>query len=68
LQEAGLPFKGADTVADVAGPIMEEFSTGAYTHLAEMATDYYLQPGSDFGDEFRWGLNLILDALAHRHG
>ena len=63
LQEAGLPFEGSDAVADVAVPIMEGFSTGEYPHLVEMATDYYLRPGYDFGDEFGWGLDLILDAL-----
>jgi AcrR family transcriptional regulator len=66
LQEVGLPFDGSDTVADVAGPIMERFSSGEYPHLVEMATDYYLRPGYDFGDEFEWGLNLILDALTAR--
>jgi AcrR family transcriptional regulator len=64
LQEVSLPFDGSDTVADVAEPIMESFSTGEYPHLVAMATDYYLQPGYDFGDEFEWGLNLILGALA----
>jgi AcrR family transcriptional regulator len=63
LQEAGLPFEGPDTVADVAEPIMERFATGEYPHLVDMATAYYLQPGYDFGDEFEYGLNLILDAL-----
>jgi AcrR family transcriptional regulator len=63
LQEVGLPFDGSDTVADVAEPIMERFSTGEYPHLVEMATDYYFRPGYDFGDEFEWGLDLILDAL-----
>jgi hypothetical protein len=66
LQEAGLPFEGSDTVADVAEPIMERFSTGEYPHLVEMATDCYLRPGYDFGDEFTWGLDLILDALTTR--
>lgn len=66
LQEAGLPFEGSDSVGEVAGPIMERFTTGEYPHLVAMATDYYLQPGYDFGDEFEWGLNLILDALAAR--
>jgi hypothetical protein len=28
-----------------------------------MATEYVLQPGYDFGDEFEFGLNVILDAL-----
>jgi len=63
LQEVGLPFEGSDSVAEVAEPIMERFATGDYPHLTEMATDYYLQPGYDFGDEFEWGLDLILEAL-----
>jgi AcrR family transcriptional regulator len=63
LQEAALPFKGPETVTDVAEPIVQQFSTGAYPHLVEMATEYILQPGYDFGDEFEFGLNVILDAL-----
>jgi AcrR family transcriptional regulator len=63
LQEAALPFEGPETVADVAEPIMEHFAAGDYPHLVEMATQYYLQPGYDFGDEFEFGLTLIFDAL-----
>ena len=68
LQEVGLPFEGSDSVADVAEPIMDRFATGEYPHLVEMATDYYLQPGYDFGDEFEWGLDLILDGLTRVAG
>jgi AcrR family transcriptional regulator len=64
VQEASLPFEGPETVADVAEPIMEHFAAGDYPHLVEMATEYYLQPGYDFGDEFEFGLRLILDTLA----
>jgi hypothetical protein len=46
---------------------MEQFTAGDYPHLVEMAADHYLQPGYDFGDEFDWGLDLILDALEGRH-
>jgi hypothetical protein len=28
-----------------------------------MATEYYVQPGYDFGKEFEFGLALILDGL-----
>jgi AcrR family transcriptional regulator len=63
LQEAGLPFDGKD-VADVAEPIMQSFSADEYPHLVELAREYILQPGYDFGDEFEFGLNVILDALA----
>jgi len=63
LQEASLPFDGPDTVAGVAEPMMEQFATGAYPHLVELATDYILKPGYDFGDEFEFGLTTILDVL-----
>ena len=64
LQEASLPFEGADTVADVAEPMMQQFPADAYPHLVEMTTEYVLQPGYDFGNEFEFGLGVILDALA----
>ena len=65
LQEAALPFE-SDTVADVAAPMMELFSTGEYPHLLELTTDFILQPGYDFGNEFAFGLDLILDGLERR--
>jgi AcrR family transcriptional regulator len=63
LQEASLPFEGPESVGEVAGPIMELMAGGAYPHMVEMATSYYLQPGYDFADEFEFGLDLILDGL-----
>jgi hypothetical protein len=49
--------------ADVAEPMMQQFPTDAYPHLIEMATEYILQPGYDFGNEFQFGLDVILRAL-----
>ena len=63
LQEASLPFDGPDTVADVAEPMMQRFSPDEYPHLVEMASEHILKPGYDFGDEFEFGLGVILDAL-----
>ena len=63
VQEASLPFEGPDGVAEVAEHIMELMSAGDFPHLVDMATSYYVQPGYDFGNEFEFGLNLILDAL-----
>jgi AcrR family transcriptional regulator len=63
LQEAALPFDGPQTVADVAEPIMQSFPADQYPHLVELATEYILQPGYHFGDEFEFGLSVILDAL-----
>jgi AcrR family transcriptional regulator len=64
VQEASLPFEGPESVGSVAEPIMEAFAAGDYPNMVDMATEYYLKPGYDFGDEFAFGLDLILDGLA----
>ncbi|OUM39482.1 TetR/AcrR family transcriptional regulator C-terminal domain-containing protein [Arthrobacter sedimenti] len=66
LQEVALPLSGAESVADVAAPIMEQFAGGQYPWMMEIATGIVMQPGYDFGDEFEYGLELILDGL-HPH-
>jgi Tetracyclin repressor-like, C-terminal domain len=67
LQEAALPF-APETIAEVAEPMMQQFSADEYPHLVEMATEYILQPGYDFGNEFEFGLRVILDALMRSIG
>jgi hypothetical protein len=64
LQEAALPLTGTTSVAEVAEPMIRQFSAGGYPHLVEMATEHVLQPGYDFSHEFEIGLEVILDALA----
>jgi hypothetical protein len=44
--------------------MMQQFPPGEYPHLVELATEFVLQPGYDFGNEFDFGLSLILEALA----
>jgi AcrR family transcriptional regulator len=63
LQEAALPFDGPETVAEVAEPFVQRVPADEYPHLFEMATEYVLQPGYDYGNEFEFGLGVILDAL-----
>jgi len=62
LQEASLPFDG-ENVADVASAFVEQIPSDVFPHLAEMAAEHVMQPGYDFGDEFGFGLELILDGL-----
>jgi AcrR family transcriptional regulator len=68
LQEASLPFDSADSADAVASSIMESFAAGDYPHLVEFATQHVQQPGYDFGAQFEFGLDLILDALAGHGG
>jgi AcrR family transcriptional regulator len=63
LSEAALPIHGPETVAEVAGSMMQGFPADAYPHLVEFSTEHILKPGYDFGAEFEFGLDLILDAL-----
>jgi AcrR family transcriptional regulator len=66
LQEATLPFDTSASAADVTGTIMAGFAGGEYPYLVEIATEYVMQPGYAFANEFEFGLGLILDGLGAR--
>ncbi len=63
LQETTLPFESADEAAEVAAAMMPALSPDDYPYLVELATEHVLQPGYDYGDEFEFGLGLLLDGL-----
>jgi len=63
LSEAALPINGPETVTEVAESMMEYFTPEMYPHLFEFSMEHILKPGYDFGLEFEFGLNLILDGL-----
>lgn len=67
LEEASLPFHTAEESADLAQTILQQFPTDEYPHLAELTTKYVLQPGYDYGNEYEFGLELILDGLQRLH-
>ena len=43
--------------------MMEHFPTETYPRLAEFTFEHVLQPGYDYGAEYEFGLDLILDGL-----
>jgi AcrR family transcriptional regulator len=63
VQEAGLPFDGPDDVGELAESIMAQFDPEQYPHLTELAVEVVMKPGYDFGDEFEFGLGLVLDGF-----
>src|SRR5438094_2695862 len=64
LNELTLPFDNSpQKVAEVAGNIMREMPAGEYLYLTEMAGEHAMKPGYDYGDEFEFGLNVILEGL-----
>ena len=64
LSEAALPINGPETVAEVAQSMMLLYLARDYPHLAEFSTGHILKPGYDFGAEFDFGLELVLDGLS----
>jgi AcrR family transcriptional regulator len=70
LQEVNLPFDDTDDLEGVVDSMMMPFSPEDYPHLVELTTEYILQPGYSYGNEFEYGLGLILDSLeaaVHEH-
>ena len=68
LQQRSLPFDTGEQAAEIADAILARFPAGDYPHLAELAVQHVLQPGYDYGHEFEFGLDLILDGLEHALG
>ncbi len=64
LQEATLPATSGDEMQEIAGSMADAMPADAYPALSEFTLGYVLQPGYDFGDEFEFGLGLILGGLA----
>ncbi|MBA3339732.1 MAG: TetR/AcrR family transcriptional regulator C-terminal domain-containing protein [Geodermatophilaceae bacterium] len=63
LSEASLPINGPETVAEVAESMMAQHLAENYPRLLEFSNEHILKPGYDFGLEFEFGLDLILDGL-----
>ncbi len=68
LQEASLPFDTGKQTADLARTIMTRFTHDEYPHLTELTLEHVLQPGYDYGNEYEFGLDLILDGLERIRG
>jgi len=65
LQELNLPFETSEELADTADGIVAVMPEGVYPHLVEMI-GHAMAPGYAFGNEFPFGLEVILEGLARR--
>jgi AcrR family transcriptional regulator len=63
MQELNLPFHTPEETAAMAVTFLEQFPAEQFPHLAELTVSHVLQPGYDYGDEFGFGLDLVLDGL-----
>jgi len=63
LTKMNLPFDTSEEVAQVAESMLQPFPVNEYPNLVEFITEHAMKPGYDYGDEFEYGLDLILDGL-----
>jgi AcrR family transcriptional regulator len=63
LTKMNLPFDASEEVAEVAKTMLQPFPINEYPNLVEFIADHATKPGYDYGDEFEYGLEVILDGL-----
>ncbi len=64
LQEATLPFGDTEEeTAEVAQMMMAQVPAEEFPNLTEFTVEHILRPGYDYGEEFGFGLDLILEGL-----
>jgi AcrR family transcriptional regulator len=63
MQQRSLPFDTLEQAQEVGRQMFARMPAGAYPHLTELTVEHILQPGYDYGDEFEYGLDLVLDGL-----
>ena len=63
MQQRSLPFETLEEAQEVGRQMFARMPDGMYPHLTELTVEHILQPGYDYGDEFTYGLDLILDGL-----
>jgi AcrR family transcriptional regulator len=69
LQETNLPSEDSGGIDAVIEGVMPSLAQD-FPHLYELTVEHVMQPGYSYGDEFGFGLELILDGLeaaARRH-
>jgi len=63
LQEVSLPFGPGDDMGEMVDEIIPAEMLAAFPHLAELTTEHVLRPGYQHGDEFAFGIELVVDGL-----
>ena len=63
MQEKALPFDTEERSTEVIQQILAAMPADEWPHLVEFSREHVLKPGYDYGLEFEWGLDLVLDGL-----
>jgi AcrR family transcriptional regulator len=68
LQEQTLPFDSHEETGEVAEIMLSQFPADEYPYLKETIDELINKAGWEYGDEFEFGLDLILEGLGNRSG
>jgi AcrR family transcriptional regulator len=63
LTKMNLPFDTSEEIAEVAQNMLQPFPVNEYPNLVAFLAEHVMKPGYDYGEEFEYGLDLILDGL-----
>ena len=63
LTKMNLPFEDTSDIVELSESMLAPFPPGEYQNLADFITEHAMKPGYDYGDEFEYGLDVILDGL-----
>jgi AcrR family transcriptional regulator len=63
LTKMNLPFDTSQEAAAVAQRMLHASPFDEYPNLVQMLTEHVMKPGYDFGDEFEYGLDVLLDGF-----
>jgi len=63
MQDKALPFQTEEESAAMAQMLLAQLDANEYPYLVELIRDHAAQPGYHYGDEFTYGLDLVLNAL-----
>jgi AcrR family transcriptional regulator len=63
MTKMNLPFEDTSDIVELSETMLAPFPAGEYQNLADFITEYAMQPGYDYANEFEYGLDVILAGL-----
>jgi AcrR family transcriptional regulator len=63
LTKLNLPFETSEDVGEVAESMLQPFPATEYPNLVEFLSEHVMKPGYDHGNEFEYGLDVVLGGI-----
>lgn len=63
LQQVKMPYETTAELEAIADDVLATLPAEEFPHFTEMIVEHVMQPGYDYGDEFEFGLEVLLDGF-----